>query len=818
MTQSLKVLVVEDSHDDALLLIREIKKGGFSPEWRRVETEDALLKELNTKLWDIVFVDYALPKFDGLKALEILGNKQPDLPAIMISGKMGEETAVEAMVAGARDYILKGNYARLIPAINRSLDEVKIKKEKIRIERKLRESERKYRLLAENVSDVIWTMDFNLRITYVSPSITALTGFSAAEITNKSLAQIIAPQYVPDLIEIFQRELQNVKETFYQPQQVEVEHLCKDGATVPIEVSASFIFDEKGEPVAISGITRDIRERKQAEEKLEKAYDELEMRVEERTKELKHAKIAAEEANRARGYFLANMSHEIRTPMNGVIGLTRLLLDTDLTPEQQDYIETIKICGDSLLTLINDILDFSRIEAGKLQLEIIEFDLLPTLENISEVLAMRAYEKGIELISLIDPEVPTRVKGDPGRLRQILTNLVGNAIKFTGKGEVALHVALIKKDAKEVHLRFEVKDTGIGIPEQKLGVIFEAFTQADDTSKRKYGGTGLGLAISKQLTELMNGKIGVESEAGKGSTFWFTACFEKATKSGADEKVPIDELRDKRVLIVDDNESSCRAFKSMLTSWKCRVNAVANPGHTLKILKKANAAGDPFHIVLLDKMIGGAGSLTIGKKIKNDPGLGDTNLILLASIGERGDAALFREAGFSAYLTKPVKQYQVRDALLMVLGKKITDKPARKELITKYTIEEAREKEARILVVDDDRLCRKIALKMLEKLGYQPEIVDNGREAVKRLESARYDMLLLDCQMPEMDGFEVTGTIRDKKSPVLDHKIPIIAMTAGAIKGDRERCLNAGMDDYISKPVNIAELSETIKRWLPKDE
>ncbi|MCK4764988.1 MAG: response regulator, partial [Candidatus Aminicenantes bacterium] len=594
----------------------------------------------------------------------------------------------------------------------------------------------------------------------------------------------------------------------------------KDGSLVPIEVRATFVIDENGKPFGLLGVTRDISKRKHAQDELKKANEELEQRVEERTKELKLAKLVAEEANKARGKFLANMSHEIRTPMSGVIGITSLLQETDLTAEQRDYAETIKDSGDVLLTLINDILDFSKIEAGKLDLEIIDFDLRHTLETISDVLAVRAFEKGIELVPLISPGIPTKVKGDPGRLRQVLTNLVGNAVKFTHKGEVALHVTVEHEENNHVTIRFAVVDTGIGIPAAELDKIFEAFTQAERQAAGKYSGTGLGLAISKQLTEMMGGRIGVESEPGKGSTFRFTARFEKVKSidPGAAKKTSAQEVCSKRILVLGDNKTSREAITNTLISWGCRADTVEQPKSAPAVLKNAKAAGDPFEIVILDKTIGQNSSVTLGKQIKNDPELQNISLIMLASVGERGEVAHYREAGFSAYLTKPVKQQQLYDTLLLVLDRENKEKTGKKELVTRYTVEEAQNSDIRILLAEDDLLCRKVAVKMLETIGYRADVVHNGREAVKALESTPYDLVFMDCQMPEMDGYTATGKIREEQSAVLDHKIPIIAMTAGAIKGDKEKCLASGMDDYLSKPINMVELSGMLKRWLPNRE
>ncbi len=551
----------------------------------------------------------------------------------------------------------------------------------------------------------------------------------------------------------------------------------------------------------------------------------LEVRVEGRTaelraanQELKVAKEVAEAATQAKSEFLANMSHEIRTPLNGIVGMTNLLGDSPLTSEQQEYLEVVRTSADNLLTIINDILDFSKIEAGKLELETLDFDLRVTLENISDLFALKTFEKGIRFASLVYHDVPSYLKGDPGRLKQILINLTNNAVKFTESGgEVVLTVRLKEETKEHAILEFSVSDTGIGIPPERMDRLFKSFSQVDTSTTRKYGGTGLGLSIVRQLVEMMEGGVAVESEVGKGSTFTFTSKFEKQTQPRKLDREYMDQVREQHILLVDDYEINRFVLREQLKLFGCRYDEAASASEALEKLKAAANDNDPFHIVITDMLMPEIDGKSLGELVKQDAQLKETIMVMLTSVGERGDAGKLKTIGFSAYLLKPIKHMQLFDCIEAVIRNKNTELVDVSEpIITRHSLAEERRRKTRLLLVEDNAVNQKVALKMLEKLGLTADVAFNGREAVTALETIPYDLVLMDVQMPEMDGYQATKVIRNPGSHVLNHTIPIIAMTAHAMKGDREKCIEAGMDDYISKPINAEELAGALKRQIEK--
>jgi PAS domain S-box-containing protein len=650
----------------------------------------------------------------------------------------------------------------------------------------LAQAQERFKGIFESSMDAIGYATLQGNLVDVNEAYSNLTGYAKQELLTMRYQDHTPGEYTDRNRAVVQRMLETGK-----PANFESEFLRKGGARVPVELSTSVVLGAEGTPIGLAAVAKDITERKRAE-----------------ATQLR-AKEAAEASNRAKSEFLANMSHEIRTPMNGIIGMTDLTLETELTEEQVEYLGMVKSSAGSLLSLLNDILDFSKIEAGQLNFETIGFDLRVHLDGAMKALGLRADQKGLELACHILPDVPEALLGDPTRLRQVLVNLVGNAIKFTSKGEVVVRVETEAETGVEAVLHFSVTDTGIGIPAESQAAIFDAFTQADNSMTRKYGGTGLGLTICSRLVGMMGGRIWVDSEVGRGSSFHFTSRF--ALPKAVPAQAPIVEmamLRNLPVLVVDNNPTNRRVLQEMLIGWHTQPVLFDSGQAALTALEEAKTSGRSFPLIILDCQMPDMDGFTVAERIKHDPKLAGSAIIMMTSAGLRGDAARCRELRIQAYLSKPIGHSDLLDAIKKVFRPQGSEQHDDR-LVTRHTLDEDR-RHLRILLAEDNAVNQLLTVRLLEKRGHTVVVAETGKAALSAMEKQIFDLVLMDVQMPEMDGLKATIAIREGERISGNH-IPIIAMTAHAMASDKESCLEAGMDGYLSKPLKAQDLFAAIE-------
>jgi two-component system sensor histidine kinase/response regulator len=653
----------------------------------------------------------------------------------------------------------------------------------------LRSSEKRSRQILETSFDAFVGIKGDGSVRDWNPQAEEIFGRAASEVGGKIFREIAIPSRCQDS---FDQEIASLLAVGApKTRRFEITVLRGDGREIPAEITISAISEAQGQDFA--AFVRDLSERKRFE------------------KNLLEAKEGAEAANEAKSSFLATMSHEIRTPMNGILGMTELVLDTELSLEQREHLGLVRLSAEALLAIINDILDFSKIEAGKFELETIPFDLRESLGETMKSLSFRAHQKGLELIYDVASEVLEALLGDPGRIRQILINLIGNAIKFTEKGEIALTVMERSHSETSTQIHFAIRDTGVGVPLAKQSTIFEAFSQADGSMARKYGGTGLGLTICKRLVELMNGEIWLESEPGVGSTFHFTIRFAvQAPAENLTVPVPTAALRNMKVLVVDDNFTNRCVLNGMLARWGINAVAVESGKAGLQALRSAAASGQSFQLILLDGQMPGMDGFAVAERIQENPALVGATVMMLTSAGNVGDAARCRALGISAYMTKPVRQRELLEAICTLVSAQPAPLPA--PLVTQHTLREERNRR-RVLLAEDNAVNQKLAQRLLEKRGFDVIIASDGQQALDLLQQESFDVILMDVQMPNMDGIAATAVIREQEKLSGEH-IPIIAMTAHALIGDERRCLDAGMDGYVTKPIRTSELFAALDKAL----
>jgi PAS domain S-box-containing protein len=797
------LLIVEDDPDTAILARRMLQ--------RRFEVETAGDGQAGLEAWragrhKLVLLDVMLPGLSGVEVLGAILAESPKQAVVIMTANATLDQSEIVMLAGATDFIAKPfetEQLRRVCEIALRRDDFMVSNEQFLA--RLRENSKVIRELqtmkfALDQHCIVGTADTTGRIIHVNEKFCEISQHQPEELIGQFPHILNRGCHPKSFFDEMWETVQSGKVWHG-----EMKNRKKDGGFYWTDTTVIPYMDAQGRPYQYVAIRTDITARKQAEQELIGTRDQ------------------ALAALRLKSEFLANMSHEIRTPMNAILGMVELMQDTVLTGEQSDYLKTLRQSGESLLHIINDILDLSKIEAGKMPLERVDFSLAEMVESVLEALTPAARQKRLSLMSYVAPEIVSLLKGDPGRMRQVLMNLVGNAIKFTEQGGVVVRATLEVGDDAHSTVRITVTDTGVGIPEQIRDKLFQPFTQADGTTTRKYGGTGLGLSISKSLVNMMGGEIGIESETGKGTTFWFTLPFMHGSKQPSqvkheaerhDYRAAVEGIGAVRVLVVDDSPVQDQVVHQYLSSWGLHNERAESAEQALSLLRAAAASRIPYHVAIIDRVMLGMNGYQLARAIRSDESLNATKLIMLTAfdVQEHREQAL--QAGYSGFLTKPLKQSHLFDCLADFYDT-TTIQPYAAQSAPPPAAKAAEHPSRLLLLVEDNPVNRKLAMMQLKKLGFTAHTANNGREALTALRSSRYDLILMDCQMPEMDGYEATGVIRTMETERGRHT-PIIAMTANAMAGDRERCIAAGMDDYLSKPVGIEQLRVKIQRWLPE--
>jgi two-component system sensor histidine kinase/response regulator len=791
-SEPVHILYVEDDPGLARLVQKRLQRVGYVVDIATDGEEG--IKKYEADSYDLLFVDQNLPVYDGLEVIRILGSKGSLPPTIMITGTGDERVAVESMKLGARDYIVKdtgAGYLELLPSvIEKQLQQRRAVEEKQRAEEALRKSQQELQSLMDASPVAISWADLEGNIQYINRKHHELFGYTLEDIPtiDEWRRQADHDPVQREKFANWGEELLEAHKHGRSLPTLEMTVTCKDGSLRYVTVEGAVVSNNN------LVIYNDITERKKMEEAL------------------RQAKIEAETANRSKTEFLASMSHEIRTPMNAIIGMADLLLETELTPEQEQYVQVFQSAGENLLNIINDIIDISKVEAGHIQLETIDFDLNEIIEKLCDVMAIRAHEKGLELVYNLMPDVPIDLLGDPTRLRQILVNLIGNAIKFTEKGEVLIQIENQTLKKETVELLCSVKDTGIGMSAEQMETIFDPFTQADSSITRKYGGTGLGLAISKQLVELMGGHIKVGSKPGHGSTFSFTAQFGIQTEPKEHTQKATVDMKGVKVLVVDDNETNRMIVRNSLSKLGAIITEADCGERGLAEFKRALKAKKPYQLALIDRRMPGMDGFELAQHLKESMGnIKNTAVMMLTSDNRGDDFALCKELDIAFYLVKPVKKADLLDAIASIMGRKIGSVAG--EVPETKAVDFSKTRSFNLLLVEDSADNRLIIQAYFKRASDHIDIAENGAIAVEKFKCGQYDLVLMDVQMPVMDGYSATREIRKWEQEQGREETPIIALTAHAMKEDAQKSRDAGCTDHLTKPIKRATLMEAVQKY-----